>query len=160
MPRNIILTSLEGLESDRALRYYSVRNEFGFKYCEAMQSMEASTKYILSHFPVCSNIETVQNVLYAYFNLGSVRNKISHSDSDAMAERRLIVSESDISFAMLLMKQSVEYFIMCYEKAIEETQGKKLKIVKITSDDVHNTAESIKRRRNQNERSNHRENNR
>ena len=52
IPRNIILTSLEGLESDRALRYYSVRNEFGFKYCEAMQSMEASTKYILSHFPI------------------------------------------------------------------------------------------------------------
>ena len=36
MPRNIILTSLESLDDDRALRYYAVRNEFGFEYCEAL----------------------------------------------------------------------------------------------------------------------------
>ena len=52
MNRNILLTSLDALESEQALRYYSARNEFGFDYCEAMQSMEASAKYILARFPV------------------------------------------------------------------------------------------------------------
>ena len=52
MSRNILLTSLDAPENDRALRYYAVRNEFGFDYCEAAQSMEASAKYILSRFPV------------------------------------------------------------------------------------------------------------
>lgn len=52
MSRNILLTSLDTLESDRALRYYSVQNEFGFRYCDAVQSMEASTKYILARYPI------------------------------------------------------------------------------------------------------------
>ena len=52
MARNILLTSLDALENDRSLRYYSVQTEFGHDYCEAMQSMEASTKYILSRFPI------------------------------------------------------------------------------------------------------------
>lgn len=50
--RNILLTSLDVLGSDRDLQYYSVHNEFGCSYCEAVQSMEASSKYILSRFPI------------------------------------------------------------------------------------------------------------
>ena len=107
----------------------------------------------------CNNIQTVQNVLYAYFHLSDVRNKISHAISDAMAEQRLIVSEGDDSYAMILMKQSIEYFIASYEKAIEETQGKNPKIIFISADDVRNTAESMKRERYQNyERTDRREN--
>lgn len=52
MPRSILLTTLDVLENDRTMRYYSAQNEFGHDYCEAMQSMEASTKYILSRFPI------------------------------------------------------------------------------------------------------------
>ncbi len=44
MPRNILLTTLDVLEKDSTIRYYSAQNEFGHDYCEAMQSMEASTK--------------------------------------------------------------------------------------------------------------------
>jgi len=93
----------------------------------------------------CDSIETVQNVLYAYFNLGSVRNQISHADNEAMAERRLVVSESDTSYAMLMMKQTIEFFIMSFEKAVEEVRNKNPKIVEISSDDVRNVADRMKR---------------
>ena len=124
------------------------------------KSIENKDPSKITGHTICGNIDTVQNVLYAYFHLGNVRNKISHSDSDAMTERRLIVSENDVSFAMLLMKQSIEYFIMSYEKDIEETKGKDPKIIFISSDDIRKAADIIKRARNQNERSNKRENNR
>ena len=52
MTRNILLTSLDAPGSDQALRYYAVRNEYGYDYCEALQSMEASAKYILARFPI------------------------------------------------------------------------------------------------------------
>ena len=52
MTRNILMTSLDTLGNNRDLRYYSVKNEFGFEYCEAMQSMEASAKYVLARFPI------------------------------------------------------------------------------------------------------------
>ena len=52
MTRNILLTSLDTLDEERLLRYYAAKNEFGYDYCEALQSMEASTKYILARFPI------------------------------------------------------------------------------------------------------------
>lgn len=101
---------------------------------------------------VCRSIDTVQNVLYAYYHLGVVRNKISHADAGAMAERRLIVSESDDSYAMLLMKESIEFFIKSYEAAMEEVRGKNPKIVMIAPDDVRSAADRIKREKRQEER--------
>ena len=106
----------------------------------------------ISGHTACSSEETVQNVLYAYYHLGFVRNKISHAESDAMAEYRLIVSESDVSSAMVLMRESIEYFIMSYEKAMEEVQGKKPKIVPISPDDVRIAADRMRRAKPQEER--------
>ena len=68
-----------------------------------------------------------------------------------MAERRLIVSESDVSYAMVLMRESIEFFIMSYEKAFEEARNNKPKIVAITADDVRKAADSIRHGKNQEE---------
>ena len=127
---------------DRNLVYAAVR----------AQSIENQDPAKISGHTVCDSIETVQNVLYAYYNLGTVRNKISHSDSEAMAERRLIVSENEASFAMVMMRQSIEYFIQSYEKALEEVRNKSPKIVAISPDDVRNTADRMRRESFQDER--------
>jgi len=100
----------------------------------------------------CDSLDTVQNVLYAYFHLGEVRNKISHADSEAMADRRLIVSENETNQALTWMKESIEFFILSYEKALEEVRDKKPKIVAISPNDVRNAADRMKYRRNQEER--------
>ena len=52
MTRNILLTTLDALDVERPLRYYSAQNEFGSSYCEAQLGMEASSKYILARFPI------------------------------------------------------------------------------------------------------------
>lgn len=116
------------------------------------QSIENKDPAKISGHTACSSEETVQNVLYAYYHLGFVRNKISHAESDAMAEYRLIVYESDVSSAMVLMRESIEYFIMSYEKAMEEVQGKKPKIVPISPDDVRIAADRMRRAKPQEER--------
>lgn len=92
----------------------------------------------------CEHVDTARDVLYAYYHLGDVRNKISHADADSMAELRLMVSERDVSSAMLLMRESIEYFITCFEKAMAETSGKTPKVVLITADDVRGAASDIK----------------
>ena len=81
-------------------------------------------------------IQRLKDVLYAYYHFGFVRNKISHADSDVMAEQRLMVSESDISTAMLLMLESIECFIASYEKALGEVCDMNPKIIAISPDDV------------------------
>ena len=116
------------------------------------QSIENQNPGKIRGCTACSNIETVQNVLYAYYHLGEVRNKISHADEAALAEQRLIVSESDISYAMIKMRESIDFFIMNYEKALAEVGDKKPKIVAITPDDVRKTADHLKYMKSQEER--------
>lgn len=52
MTRNILSTSLDAPESDAPLRYYAAHGELGRGYCEALQPMEASTKFILARYPI------------------------------------------------------------------------------------------------------------
>ncbi|MBQ6504673.1 MAG: hypothetical protein IJI57_12250 [Flexilinea sp.] len=127
---------------DRNLAYAMLR-------AQSINNQDASK---ISAHTACSDIETVQKVLYGYYHLGSVRNKISHADAKAMADRRLIVSENDVSYAMSLMKESIEYFIINFEKAMEEIRNKKPKVVFISADDVRNAADRIKHERYQDNR--------
>ena len=120
---------------DKNLAYAAVR----------AQSIENRDAEKISGCTACDSIETVQNVLYAYYYLGTMRNKISHADYEAMTDHRLMVSEDDVSSAMILMKESIEYFILTYEKAMEQVKGKNPKIVAISPDEVRRTAEGLRR---------------
>ena len=98
----------------------------------------------------CDDTDTLQNVLFAYYHLGFVRNKISHADADAMAENRLMVSDSDDSSALAWMKDSIDFFIDSYEKAIAQVQGKKPQIILISGNDVRKAAERMRHERGRN----------
>ena len=62
-----------------------------------------------------------------------------------MAETRLAVAENDQSQAFILLKDGIDFFIDSYEKAMKEVEGKNPKIVKITSSQVKQWAETIRR---------------
>lgn len=110
------------------------------------QSVENQDPAKITGHTACS-ADTLQNVLYAYYHLGEVRNKISHADANAMAERRLNVAESDLSYGMVMMRETIEHFISSYETAMAEAQAKHPKVVHITADDVRNAADRIRRER-------------
>ena len=122
-------------DEDRNLIYAGIRTG----------SINDDTPDKIAGHTACSSIESVQKVLYAYYHLGEVRNKISHADSRAMAESRLIVYENDISSAMLVMRETIEYFINSYEASLEEVKGKAPNIVIITPEEVRKTADMLKR---------------
>ena len=111
------------------------------------QSVENSDPSLITGFTVCDSMETLQNVLYAYYHIGVVRNKISHADANAMAEVRLMAAESDTPSAMLWMRDSIDYFIESYEKAIAEVKDKAPRVVTITGDAVRMAAERMSRER-------------
>jgi len=124
----------ENARNDRALAYATYR----------AQSINSQDPEKINGHTACNSIKTVQNVLYAYFHLGEVRNRISHAKNEEMTEVRLIVSESDLSSAMLMMKETIEFFIMSYEKALEEVRGKNPKIVFISGFDVRKAADRLR----------------
>ena len=108
------------------------------------QSLENTDPSLITGFTACNSRETVENLLFAYYHIGNVRNMISHADADAISDDRLVVSESDESAALLRTRDSVEYFIDSYEKAMAEVQGKEPHIVLITADEVRMSADHMK----------------
>ena len=108
------------------------------------QSVDNDDPTLVTGFTACDNRETLQNLLFAYYHIGDVRNAISHADAGSISNGRLIVSESDESAALLRTKDSVEYFINNYEKAMAEVQGKNPNVVLISADDVRKVAGYMK----------------
>lgn len=109
-----------------------------------VQSIENTDPALITGFTACDDRKKVENVLAAYDYIGDVRNKISHANAQMLSDGRLMVSESDESAALLLTKESIEYFIDCYEKAMAEVQGKNPHVVLINTKDVKKVAEQMK----------------
>ena len=109
------------------------------------ESLNNTNTDIITGYTACDNPQTLKNLLYAYYHTGFLRNKINHAEINAMAETRLVVSESDESLAFLRMKESIEFFIDSYEKAVKELEGKKPNVVKITSAQVKQWADTIRK---------------
>ncbi len=109
------------------------------------QSVENKDPSLITGLTACDSMETLQNLLFAYYHIGMVRNKINHAETEAMAQTRLIVSESDESSALVWVKDSIDYFITAYEKAMTEVQDKKPEIVLITGEEVRIAAGRMKK---------------
>ena len=108
------------------------------------QSVENEDPSRITGLTACDSTETLQNLLFAYYHTADVRNKISHAIASAMAETRLMRSDSDEISALSWMKDSIDYFIACYEKAEAEVLGKTPNIITITGDMVRKAAEKMK----------------
>ena len=111
------------------------------------KSLENTDPSMITGLSACSSAEMLEDILFAYYHIGQVRNKISHADAEAMAGVRLMVSESDEISALVWMKDSIDYFIDRYEKAMADVQTKKPQVVRITADEVRTAAEHVRRDR-------------
>ena len=116
-----------------------------------VKSVENTNPTMIEGFTACDSLETLENILFAYYHISVVRNKISHADEDAMAETRLMVSDSDESSAMVWMKDAIDYFIDSYEKAMSEVENKNPQVVLISSDEVRITAGHMKNEKKRND---------
>ena len=109
------------------------------------RSLENTDPNFITGYTACESAETLEELLYAYYHIGDLRNRINHADDEAMADTRLIVLESDESQALSRMKESIDYFITSYETASSESAGKNPNVITITADEVRSCAEEILR---------------
>ena len=109
------------------------------------ESLKNTDPNMLTGYTACDNRQTLQNLLYAYYHIGNMRNKINHAEDEGMVDTRLVVAENDQSQAFIWLKDGIDFFIDSYENAMKEVEGKNPKIVKITSSQVKQWAETIGR---------------
>lgn len=98
----------------------------------------------ITSFTACDSRKTLENVLFAYYNIGQVRNKINHAESGVMSNSRLMKAINDESPVLLRVKDSIEYFIASYDKAIAEVQNKNPQVIRITRQEVRKAADQMK----------------
>ena len=108
------------------------------------RSLQNDDPALITGYTACDSVETLQNILFAYYHIGYVRNKISHAETGVITESRLMTSADDESSALVWMKDGIDYFIDCYEKALAEVQNKHPKVVLITGDEVRKAADRLK----------------
>ena len=102
---------------------------------------------VITGFTACESRETLLDALYAYYQVGYVRNQISHAETSTIEKKNAEASGSDDISALSWMKESIEFFIESFEKAKEEVQGKNPKIIIITADEVRKLSESMRNNR-------------
>lgn len=117
------------------------RHAYAVLRTESVRNREPSR---ITGFTACDNLETLQDVLYAYYHVGFVRNKISHADAKAMEMKNEETSGSDEISALAWMRNSIDLFIESYEKAAAEVQGKDPSVIIISADDVRKNADIMR----------------
>ena len=108
------------------------------------QSVNNQDPSQITGFTACENLDTLQDVLFAYYHVGFVRNKISHADSNTMERKNQQASGSDDISALVWMKDSIDIFIENYEKAMAEVHGKNPNVIIITGEEVREVADSMR----------------
>ena len=96
----------------------------------------------ITAYSLCDDREAVENLLYAYYHISDIRNKLNHAEEGDNEETRLIVDEKDDSIRMLKLIESIEYFIQCYEEVEAKVAGKELDVVEISGGEVKDWAKS------------------
>ena len=92
---------------------------------------------------VCQDRPAMENLLFSYYYLSDVRNETNHAldSSDVFAD---IMKDSDSSERMDMIRQSIKYFLHCYDKVAQATENKEPNVVKITYDDYADYVEELR----------------
>ena len=106
-----------------------------------MQSIDNQDPSYITGYTACDNRETLQELLYAYYRIGFVRNMISHAHVEVMRDRG--ASDRNEISALTWMTKSIDAFIENYEKAMAEVCGKTPNVVLIDSAEVREVAEQM-----------------
>jgi hypothetical protein len=108
------------------------------------QSVDNKDPSKITGFTACDGLETLQNILFAYYHVCVVRNKISHAEAGGVTNRHLLATENEDVSVLDWMKDAIDYFIDSYDKAMAEVKDKNPQIILITSDDVKIIAENMR----------------
>jgi hypothetical protein len=98
---------------------------------------------VIRAYTLCPDRTAVGNLLFAYYNVGDVRNATNHAqdDFDCFSEIR---DDSDSSERMDMIQQSIEYFLFCYDKVARLSEGKASDVVQISIEEIAKHANELR----------------
>ena len=88
-------------------------------------------------YTLCDDITALENLLYAYYHVGDIRNATNHAVDNEGEETRLIVGKKDDIIRLVKISEAIEYFISCYDAVASNIEGKELDVVRIDAREVN-----------------------
>lgn len=108
-----------------------------------MNSLDNTDPARLTAYSVCTDRQALEDLLYAYYHIGEVRNITNHASEDDM-DNRLLVEASDISARMATIREGIEYFLKCYDKVMENMPEEKPRVLKTSAAEIRAKAKEMK----------------
>ena len=84
---------------------------------------------------ICPDKEAVEDLLFAYYYVGEIRNQTNHA-VETYDGFYSIMAESDSGERMEAIRQSIDYFLHCYDRVAQLSEGKTPNVIEITNDDI------------------------
>ena len=94
---------------------------------------------------VCEDRQALEDLLFAYLHVNRIRNKTNHAQDNAEETELLFPDLKAESSKLAEIRESIEYYIECYDRVIDLIKDRKPTVVKITYDEVKAVADQLKR---------------
>ena len=108
-----------------------------------VNSLDNTDPARLTAYSVCTDRQALEDLLYAYYHIGEVRNITNHASEDDM-DNRLLVEASDISARMATIREGIEYFLKCYDRVMENMPEEKPRVLKTSAAEICAKAKEMK----------------
>ena len=92
---------------------------------------------------VCPDKGAVEDLLFAYYYIGDVRNQTNHAEQ-TYDGFYTIMSDSDSGERMDLIRQSIDYFLHCYDRVTQLSEGRTANVIEITNEEIIQCADQIR----------------
>lgn len=92
---------------------------------------------------VCPDKDAVEDLLFAYYYVGEIRNLTNHA-AETYDGFYSIMAESDSGERMESICQSINYFLHCYDRVAQLSEGKTYNLFEITNDEMMKYIDEIR----------------
>ena len=96
----------------------------------------------LTGYTVCDDRQLLVDLVFAYFNIGTIRNSTNHAETER-EEASLFPDEMGLGSRYKEIIEGIQYFVERYEKVLENVKDKNPNVVTFTSWDVKKAAEKL-----------------
>ena len=93
----------------------------------------------------------MEDLLFAYYYAGEIRNLTNHA-AETYDGFYSIIAESDSGERMDAIRQSIDYFLHCYDRVAQLTEGKALDVIEITNDEIMQYVDELRQQNRNRER--------
>ncbi len=94
-------------------------------------------------YTICPDRAAVEELLFAYYYVGDVRNQTNHA-KETFDGFYSIMPDSDRGERMELIRQSIDYFLHCYDRVVQLSAGRTANVIEITNEDIIRHADQLR----------------